>query len=574
MSIEARVIYCFDRFFIDPGSFKILHNNREVSLRRKSFEILVYLLENRNRVVSKSELFKSIWQDTFVNETAASQCISEIRKVLCDESKAPKFVKTIARVGYQFVADVRELPILTNQPSIAILAFKDMSREGDLDYLCEGLAEEIINTLSQFKVLRVAGRTSAFSFKEKNIDLREIGNRLGVESVLEGSLRRSDIGLRVGAQLITVSDGFHLWSEQFDVEMSSIFAIRDQISKRIIECLNIEARFKEKHTYVETKTVNLDAYLLYLRARHLFIRDCESSVKKAIKYFEEAIERDNNFSDAYAELSLCYSRLGFANNMPPTHAYQRAKQFATKAIELDPSSSLAHATMGFVALLRDWDWEKADEATRRAITLNPLSEDACVFRAIYHVAVGNAEQAVIDAQKAVRLEPLSNLSNSFLAWCLLRSGKLSEAIDQLEKTLELEPADPRNQLYLGQSYLLSSRTSEGLETIQKALDESGGNLLTLSGLGWAYGMAGRRAEALEIICKLKNRFDAEEARPYLIAKVYAGLGEKDLAFHWLNLAFQQHDSSLTFVKTDETLPTIQNDPRFDKLLQRMNLATR
>jgi adenylate cyclase len=571
--------YRFGEYLLEPREHRLCRGSREIPLRPKTFETLLYLVDHHDRVVTKDELLGKVWADAYVVETVVAHSVSELRRVLEEDVQLPHFIRTVPKVGYKFIAPVAATDTGTDPAraapgrasSIAVLPFRDMSADGSLDYFCEGLAEEIINALTQMKQLRVAARTSSFAFKNRDCDLREIGDTLGVETVLEGSLRGSSERLRVGAQLVEAANGFHLWSEQFDFAMGDVLSLQDQISRKIIEYLKVGILEGERSASRRRKTESVDAYLLNLRGRHLMLREAHADLSKAIEYFERSIEADPNYAQPHAGRSLCYSSLGFWNGLPPPQAYEEAKKSAIRAVEIDPESALAHGTLGFVALVGDWDWELADRASKRSVELNPRSDLAWLFRVTYHLAVGQTEEAIAGGVRAVEVEPLSNFSNSYLALALLRGGGLERAVEQLEGTIELEPFDSRTRFFLGQAYVLAARHPEGIAEILRALDQSARNILVLSGLGWAYGMAGRRSEALGVVEELKRRFIAEYPRPYSVAKIYAGLGEKDLAFEWLDRAFLERDTSLALSRTDESLGDLRGDSRFADLMRRMRL---
>ena len=575
-------VYSFGRFTLDASNRSLVRDGQEVALRPKSYETLLYLIEHRGHVVSKGELLDAIWPGVHVVGSVVRQCLAEIRSVLEDDSSRPGHIRTIPKQGYRWIAEVTRVPEVGGEkklgsephpgPSIAVLPFKDMSQDQDLDYFCEGLAEEIINALAQSKTLQVTARTSAFFFKGREMDIREIGRRLNVETVLEGSLRKSGNLLRVGVQLIKVSDGFHLWSEQLECETGDVFDVQDRITRQVIEKLRIKLLGKDHVVRIQRGTEDSEAYVLNLKAQYLMRRETVEGLDQAIHYFEQAVGKDPDYAQAHAGIAECYSSLGFWNAVPPAKAYLKAKKAAVRAVESDPESALAHATLGFVSLISDWDWEVAERATRRAVELNPVSESPRCFRAVYYLATGDLENALEETVKAKDLAPLSNFSNSYLGLCLLRMESLKEAINQFKKTLELEPADPRTRLFLGQAYILNSQYPQGISEIRQAFEQSNENTLVLAGLGWAYGRAGRREESLEVLERLKNRFKNEDPRPYLIAKVYSGLNENDLAFEWLERAFEERDTSLAFVKTDESFAALRDDSRFDELLRRMDLV--
>jgi TolB-like protein/Tfp pilus assembly protein PilF len=565
-------VYRFGDFSLDPGGFRIQRRDEELPLRPKSFEILLHLLRHRNRVVTKRELLESVWAGSFVNETVASQCVGEIRAVLGDDIHHPQYVKTIARIGYQFVAEVTEIPALASQPSIAILAFRDMSAEKDQDHFCEGLAESIINALCHVKNLRVIARTSSFSFKKKDADIQEIGERLSVDSILEGSVRKANSRLRIAVQLINVRDGYHIWSEEFDQERGDIFSIQDKISLKVVEKLKVRLLGEEKKAVLKRQKVSVAAYSLHLKGRYLMYRESGQDLTDALQYFQRAIEMEPEYAEACASLCGCYCLLAAGDYMVGPDLARRARQAAARAIEIDPFLALAHEASACVKLLFDWDWEEAEEASRRAIQLSPGSESAHIVRGLYFFAVGKLDEATIELEKAVELDPLSNLANCYLADCLLRAGHLAEAEGRAEKALELEPINPQAHWFLGQVYVLQSRYDEGIAELQEASRLFGGNNRLLAALGWAYGVSGQTGKAQQILTDLEQMRKNKHVSPFLLAKIHAGLRNKAPTFQWLERAYEEEDVCLTLVKTDETFAQLRSDSRFTELLRKMRLT--
>lgn len=575
----TRLAFSFEDFIFDPYEHRLSRDGEDIQLRPKTFEMLRYLIEKRQTVVSKEELLSHIWADTIVVESVVPHSISELRNVLGDSVRSPRFLRTVPKIGYQFIAEVaqwgaskEESPETSHLPSsIAVMAFSCLSPDADMDFFCEGLAEEIISELARLKHLRVAARSASFAFKGRNLDPRETGQLLGVETILEGSLRICGTRFRVGAQLINIDDGFHLWSGQFHCEMGDVFAIQDEIAERIVEHLKSGPLGKNHPGSVRRGTDSVEAYLLNLRARYLMMRERQQEVTRAIHYFERAVKVDPGYVDPHCGLTLCYASLGFWNIMPPHDAYRRARASVQRALEIDPESDAANALLAFLAMISDWDWETADRASLRAVELNPFSEIAWGFRMAYYLAKNEMEEAEYCARRAVQLEPLSNFSNCFLSWCLLRGPKVEEAVAQLQKTVEIEPMDPRSRLFLGKAYVMHGDFEKGLAEIRKAFRDSGENLLVLGGLGWALARAGRREDAMEVIERLIVRFRTEPPRPYAVAKVYAGLGDLDEAFTYLEEAYNAGDTSLAFIQSDESVACLRDDPRFARLLGRMGL---
>lgn len=455
-------------------------------------------------------------------------------------------------------------------PSIAVLPFLNMSADPENEYFSEGLAEEIINGLSRLRHLRVVARTSAFAFKGKEQDIREIGRKLNVSTILEGSVRKSGNRLRITAQLINVADGFHFWSEQFDREMKDVFAIQDEISLEITKKLNVSLQRGERSPAVP-RIENLEAYHLYLRGRFLVYKWTQGSLFKAIDCFEQVLVDAPNFAPAIAGIAESYFFLGFLNLVPPRESFPKAGEMAQKAIDRDPSLAFAHTILGLTRLHFEWDWPGAEKDLKQALALNAQDGLAHAGYGTYLLVMGRLEEAVIEFSRELKINPLASSTAFNIGVSLMRAGRLDQAIARMKILSEGEEDHPYNQWILGQALFLRGERKTGIERMRRAVDQSKRNPMILSGLGWALAMDGQTTEAEEIIAELKRRSDEEQIRPYLIAKIQAGLNQADQAFAWLEQSYRQHDPSLAFILTDETLVHLRADPRFDDLLVRLKL---
>ena len=455
--------------------------------------------------------------------------------------------------------------------SIAVLPFQDMSPQKDQEYFCDGMTEEIINALTHIESLKVIARTSAFAFKNKHKDIREIGKKLGVETVLEGSIRKDGNRLRITAQLIKVDDGYHLWSDAYNRELEDVFAIQEEISLAIADNLKVKLLGKEKAELVKRYTESLEIYNLLLTGRFFLNKASEKGGKKAIGYFEKVIEKVPDSAQAYAGLASCHIGLGFRDFLSPKMAFPKAREAAVRAIELDQTLSEAHVSLGLIKAIFDWDWEGAEREFKQAIELNSNYAPAYSGYSYYFTATGKLDEAITECKKAIELDPLSAVLNDPLNIALLRAGRLEEAREQLKKLIDMEPNYPHAWWVLGQTYISESKYEEGILKIEKALNLSKNNALILSGLGWAYAISSRKSDAQKVIDDLKGRMKNEYIRPYLFAKIYASLGEIDQSFEWLEKAYTEHDVSLAFMLNDETLVMLHSDQRFKRLLKKINL---
>jgi serine/threonine protein kinase/tetratricopeptide (TPR) repeat protein len=460
---------------------------------------------------------------------------------------------------------------IAGPPSIAVLPFRDMSSQGDQEYFCEGIAEEVINALAHIENIRIVARTSSFAFKGQDTDIREIGRRLKVTSVLEGSVRKAGEKLRITAQLINISDGYHLWSERYDCNFDDVLAIQDEISLSIVDSLKVPLLGGEKEKLIKRYMVEPEAYKDFLTGIYYLRKVSAPNLRKAIDFFNKALEKNPNYSHAYAGLSSVHIFLGFLDFAPPKEVFPIAKTMAVKAIECGPDVGEGHSCLGLIKTYYDWDWEGAKREFEKALELNPNYITAHAGYVSYLMAIGELDEAIKQGIKAMELDPLGLPSNMYLGVYYIRAGQLELAREQFYKTIEIEHNFAHGHWLLGCTYILESIYDKGIELIKKGLELSPNNSMILGGLGWAYGMAGREEEAYSIIDILKTKAAKEYVRPYMLAKVYSGLDKKDRAFEWLDKAYDEHDISLFGVYSDETMNNIRPDPRFDKLLRKMRL---
>jgi TolB-like protein/Tfp pilus assembly protein PilF len=444
------------------------------------------------------------------------------------------------------------------QNSLAILPFVNMSADQQQDYFCDGLTEELITKLSQIPELKVAARTSAFVFKGKNIDIREVGQRLQVENVLEGSVRKNGTRIRISAQLIKAADGYHLWSETYDRELEDIFAVQDEISRSVAGALQVTL-LGEKDALPETR--NSDAYNALLMARYFYGRQTRESLDKAVRYYEEAIGLDAGFARAWAGLGATYAFQAGLGYIPSTNGYDKARSAVKKALALDKNLAYAHRVLGWIQMSCDWDWAAADESYRRALALEPGRGQ--VEAAQLSIALGRFEAASALARRAVELDPIGVQSYATLGLSYWYGGRVEEAVAAYRKILELNPDHEVFHALLGQIYIMRSNPQDA----QAELDEVSDPYWRLPGLAMLNHSLGRKAESDAALAEFVERFQAGGA--YNIAQVYAFRGELDRSFHWLDRAYAQHDGGMFLVQVDPLLAGLRRDRRFQALRKKM-----
>jgi TolB-like protein/tetratricopeptide (TPR) repeat protein len=446
-----------------------------------------------------------------------------------------------------------------------------MSAGGEQQYLCDGMAEDLINALTHVDGLRVVARTSAFSIRGKGMDIREIGRRLNVKTLLEGSVQRAGERLRITAKLVNVADGYHIWSERYDSDMGDLFAVQDKISLAIVGKLKVKLLGEERARLMRRYTQDPQAYNLYLKGRHFQDKSTAYGFKKSIEYFGRAIERDPDYALSYAGLADTYTTQGFYDHFPPSDVFPEAKAAALRALEIEPTLAEAHTSLGMVRLY-EWDWDGAGKALRRAIELSPNFQRARDSYAFYLMVLGKMDEATIEAERSVEMDPLSVTANMLLGVMCLRAKHVVLAREQFRKAVELDTGLVQTRCKLGQTYVIEGQHDKGLAEMERALELSGNQTLILADLGWAYAVSGRRAKALEVLEALKAKTKDGYVGPHCFARVYSGLSEIDLAFEWLDRAFEEHDVALFTILTDETLEGIRSDPRYPQLLKKMGLT--
>jgi serine/threonine-protein kinase len=443
-----------------------------------------------------------------------------------------------------------------------------MSGDPENEYFSDGITEEIINSLTRLSGLRVAARTSSFVFKGENVDVKEAGRRLGVTTVLEGSVRQAGNQLRVTAQLINVADGYHLWSERWDRELGDVFAVQDEIAGAIAERLEVSLP-----TLVleppRPPTKDVEAYRLYLKGRHAWNRRSEDGLRQAVELFERAIARDPDFAAAHSGIADAYLLLGSYRMDDPDEANAEAKAAALKALELDEGLAEAHTSMGQV-LRRERDWEGEEREYRRAIELNPNYATAHQWYSTYLAALGRMDEAVHEAEKAEQLDPLSHAILVTAAIICNLARDVDGALRRLKKALDLEPDFTSAVAYSGYLYAQRGLFEEALTTNDWMVNRFGeGHGRITAHRSAIYALQGADEEARALLDKAIGEQDADPAQ---IGYIYAALGERDRAFEWLERAVAEKSSFVFHLKVDPAADDLRSDPRFGRLLERMGLA--
>ncbi|MDH4092618.1 MAG: hypothetical protein OEV24_19320 [Cyclobacteriaceae bacterium] len=459
------------------------------------------------------------------------------------------------------------------EKSIAVLPFVNMSDDAEQEYFSDGLSEELLNLLAKTPKLKVIGRTSSFAFKGKNEDMREIGKKLGVAYLLEGSVRRSGDILRITAQLINVADGYHIYSEKFDRKLEDIFAIQDEISQAILDAIKIELFASEKEAVFKRYTDNVEAYQLYLQGRFYYNKFSPDDFIKAIEYFEAAIAVDSTYAIAYAGKSFCYMNLWSWNWLPPEKSLPQALKAAQQALQLDGEIAESHLAVGRVKLHYELNIGEALVEYKKAIAINPNSAECHVQLSFCAVLMGNNEEAMKQVKIAENLDPFSPLNLAYLEVTAFSARDSDKVLALAKRLIDLEPNFFFGYEAMGDYFFLLKNYKEAIHEYELALALNY-STYNLSALGITYGLMGEKLKAREIIEKMKKTPEAEfEGDNTNFGNVYAGMGELDTAFQYYDKAIESHESFMLWIKTAVIvyIPELKKDPRTNKLLEKIGV---
>jgi serine/threonine-protein kinase len=462
-------------------------------------------------------------------------------------------------------------PRSRRESSVAVLPFTNMSADPENEYFSDGITEDVINALSQVRGLQVASRTSSFAFKNKDQDIRGIGRQLNVSTVLEGSVRKHADRLRVTAQLIDVSSGFHLWSEQYEREMADVFAIQDEISCAIVETLKGTLVSSGPENLVKPHTDNMEAYSLYLKGRY-FWNQRGAGLRKAGEYFEQAIAEDPQYPLAHSALADTYSLHGWYRAMAPAEAFPIAKDEALLALRLDDGLAEAHRSLAFVMLMHEWNWVGAGQEFERALALNPGLATTHHWYAEYLMAMGRLSDAIEHSKRALELDPLGLIIHVLLGMAYYLARRPEDSVRECLKTLEMEPEFTPTFIWLGQAYLQLGDYTKAIEVFSREVELSPERPTTAAYLAAAHALSGDNARAKTLLSDLHDRAEHAFVSCFDYALIHFSLQEDDEAFRWMNFAYDERAPWLVWLSVDPMFDRARDDPRFQQLLVRMALV--
>jgi TolB-like protein/DNA-binding winged helix-turn-helix (wHTH) protein/Flp pilus assembly protein TadD len=609
----------FGSFVLDPRAGELLKDGLRIKIQEKPLRLLEALLARPAEVVTRDELRALLWPaDTFVDfEGGLNTAINKVRAALGDSADSPRFVETVGRRGYRFIAPLE--PASTTAPtppasveewsepasparsrrgwflpavglavlaavvagvwirrsrstpapikSVAVLPFANFSGNPDEEYFVDGMTEALISDLASIRSLRVIARQSVMRYKGSQTAVRQIAKDLNVDAMVEGSAVRSGTRVRLTAQLIDARDESHLWTRTFDRDMGDLLALQAEIARTIADGVRAVLTPQERARLAQSRSANQEAYDLYLRGRYFFNRrggaDTEGNLRKAVSYFEQAIERDPGFALAYASEAETWGPLGFLAFVSPAEALEPMKRNASRALELDGGLAEGHTAMGACLAFHEWDWAAAEREFKRAIELNPRYSVARAWYGLHLDNMGRTDESLSEARLALAEDPFNIAHNARLAAALLSAGHQEEALAQQRRTVEL---DAQSQYaHNGLAILLAGtgRYDEALEEYRNSGSRSGAAL--------AAALGGRPDEARALLTELKAAPNGRYRSPLVPAGLHAALGENDAAFSFLEEAFATRVPALSQVKIDGRWKPLRSDPRYADLLRRMKL---
>ncbi len=625
MSQQTGHLYEFGPFSIDTVNRLLLRDGKPVPLKPKVVDTLLMLVESMGRVVQKDELIAKLWPDRFVEEANLTQNIYVLRKVLDTSGDSESYIETIPRRGYRFAASVdvrpyeeastqeavpavslptpragifsqriliasllaigvlaligyylfakRAHPAANGQiKSLAVLPFRPLTPESSDDYIGQGMADALITKLSNSRQIAVRSTSAVLHYSARNEDPIIAGRQLGVDAVLEGKIQQSGDRLRVTVQLLRVADGATLWAEKFDEKRTDIFAVQDSISDQAARSLTLQLTGTERELMRKHYTENAEAYQAYLQGRYFWNKRNAEGFKKAVDFFQRAIEIDPDYAPAYGGLADCYMRLNESGVPMAQEAVPKARAAVLRALAIDDALAEAHATLAFIKFRHDWDFAAAEEEFKRSIQLNANYSEAHQWHAFYLLAVGRADEAEAEMKRAQELDPLSVSLSGNSALFLFFKHDFDRSVQRCLQTLEMEPTYNLARFTLGLNYEQKGMTDAAIAEFQKAREVAPNDAATFAALAHALAKSGRANEARAFLRTLEDQSKVSYIPPYNIAIVHIGLGDKTKALEWLGRALQDRSLRPVWLKTDPRLNDLRQTGALNNIIQQVGLT--
>jgi TolB-like protein/DNA-binding winged helix-turn-helix (wHTH) protein len=624
MSFESKPLFEFGPFRLDPSERLLMRDHTPIHLPPKAFDSLALLVENQGHLLEKEELLKRVWPDSFVEESSLAQHISLLRKVLQDgdDGHGPKYIETVPRRGYRFIAKVREVdrnggsaPVVptirsnrslwayasavaglglllsmfwvaraawsgrknSGPPSIqslAVLPLQNLSGDPAQEYFADGLTEALITDLAKLPGLKVISRTSIMQYKQSHKHLPQIAQELGVDAIVEGAVLRSGNRIRITAQLVRAATDQHIWAESYERDMRDLVALQDEVSRSIAERIRREVAPKEFVQLTTSAEANLAAREDYLKGRYFWNRRTEPAYLKAIEYFQLAVSEDPNYAQAYAGLADAYALLGSlpSAQIPRKVAMPRAKEAALAALRLDDSLAEAHTSLAFVEMHYEWKFAEAEREFRRAVELNPNYATAHQWYAFDLAAMGKLDGALAEINRARQSDPLSEIINTDLAEFLYFARRYDEALQQARATLEMDPHFAMAHRVMERVYARKQMFPEAIAEGEQAVALTGEYPWMLLELAYTYAVAGKKPEMQRCLSRVAHvSVPRDSPSGMLLADIYSSLGDFTHAFEALEKGYRLREGGLILLNAEPNFDALRSDPRFKDLTRRVGL---
>jgi TolB-like protein/Flp pilus assembly protein TadD len=568
---SARATVRFGVFEVDFRAGELRKRGVKIKLQEQPLQILQMLLEHPGEVITRNELQRKIWPaDTFVDfEQGLYNAVRRLRDALKDSAEKPRFVETLSRRGYRFIGTIDASP--RQIQSLAVLPLENLSRDPEQEYFADGLTEALIGSLAKISALRVVSRTTAMHYKGTHLSLPEIARELQVDGIVEGTVLRSGVRVRISTQLIEARTDTHLWAESYDRDVRDVLELQSDLARAIAREIRVKLTLQEQTQLARVRPVDPAAYEAYLKGRYHWNKRTSAGMKKGSEYFRQAIEKDRGYAAAYAGLADCAAISGWWGFVSPENGCGQAKAAALKALAIDDSMAEAHASLGFAILHFDFDPSAAQRELQRAIELDPRYATAHQWYPICLATMGRVEEALLEFEEALRFDPLSLINRMAYAGMLWFAHRWEQQMEHSLKILELDPTFPGGHLFLARAYEGKGMHQAALDVLRGVLQFSDGAPTFQRELAYVYARAGQRDAAREILQELQELSRKVYVSPYWRAQIYTALDEKDEAFRWLEVAYAERAALMAYVKVDPWLDDLHGDERFQDLLRRMNL---
>ena len=664
MSKQINQIYEFGDFRLETAEQLLLRRGQPISLTPKAFDTLLVLVQSSGHLVEKDELMKRVWADAFVEEANLARNVWALRKTLEDDNGEHRYIETVPKRGYRFIAPVREVasadtgvliqrrvrarivseeeetseePQVRTKPtippgsvvetrgpmtalslstprnrkrrnaalgllaiailivavaiptvvirnarsgstsktieSVAVLPFNNLSNDPELDYLSEGITENLINRLSQVSRLKIIAHNSVFRYKGKQVDPQKVGGELGVQAILIGRLEARGGELSISGELVDARDGTHLWGDHYERKLSDLQSLQGELAQDMASALRLQLSGEEKTRFGQGYTRNAEAYQLYIKGRYFWNKRTTEGMKKGLESFEQAIRLDPDYAAAYVGLADCYGVLSQVGDFSPNDVMPKAKAAALDALRIDETLAEAHASLAMIDELYDWNWKSADTEFKRAIELNPNYATAHHWYAMYLSAMGRNDEALAEIRRAEALDPVSLITDTNEGWILFCARQYDQAINKLQATIEMDPNFANAHYKLALVYEIKGMYKEAVEEHLKSKALSGDISENVEKLKAAYATSGSKGYYREELRQLKDT----STRGYVLPKYFVltelQLGNTEETLKWLEAAYKERTEPMVYLRVDPRFDSLRSDPRFEDLLRRVNLAS-